>query len=44
MPYVASFDRQTKRHAATAGPDIMEIRYVVDVLLKMLTPRAPALA
>jgi ubiquinone/menaquinone biosynthesis C-methylase UbiE len=37
--YGASFDRQTEKHAATAGLEIAESLYVVDDLLKLLTLR-----
>lgn len=40
--YGASFDRQTEQHAAMAGFEIKESRYVVDDLLKLLTLRAAA--
>jgi hypothetical protein len=40
--YGASFDRQTEKHAAAVRLDILESRYVVDDLLKLLTLRAPA--
>ena len=40
--YGASFDRQTERHAIAVGLEVIESRYVVDDLLKMLTLRAPA--
>jgi ubiquinone/menaquinone biosynthesis C-methylase UbiE len=39
--YGASFDRQTEKHVIAAGLEIVENRYVVDDLLKMLTLRAP---
>jgi ubiquinone/menaquinone biosynthesis C-methylase UbiE len=38
--YGASFDRQTERHVPAAGLELVESRYVVDDLLKMLTLRA----
>ena len=38
--YGASFDRQTERHALAAGLEIVESRYVVDDLVKLLTLRA----
>jgi ubiquinone/menaquinone biosynthesis C-methylase UbiE len=40
--YGASFDRQTEKHVPAAGLEIIENRYVVDDLLKLLTLRAPA--
>jgi ubiquinone/menaquinone biosynthesis C-methylase UbiE len=40
--YGASFDRQTEKHAVAVGLDILESRYVVDDLLKLLTLRTPA--
>jgi ubiquinone/menaquinone biosynthesis C-methylase UbiE len=39
--YGASFDRETERHAITVGLEIVESRYVVDDLLKLLTLRSP---
>lgn len=38
--YGASFDRQTEKHVPAAGLELVESRYVVDDLLKMLTLRA----
>jgi hypothetical protein len=38
--YGASFDRQTERHVPAAGLEILESRYVVDDLVKLLTLRA----
>jgi len=38
--YGASFDRQTERHVPAAGLEIVESRYVVDDLVKLLTLRA----
>ena len=38
--YGASFDRQTERHVPAAGLEIVESRFVLDDLLKMLTLRA----
>ena len=35
--YGARFDRQTERHAAAAGLTLVERRFVVDDLVKMLT-------
>jgi ubiquinone/menaquinone biosynthesis C-methylase UbiE len=37
--YGASFDRQTETHIPEAGLDLVESRYVVDDLLKLLTAR-----
>lgn len=37
--YGASFDRQTETHVPSAGLELVESRYVVDDLLKMLTLR-----
>ena len=37
--YGARFDRQTERHAAAAGLELVERRFVVDDLIKMLTLR-----
>jgi ubiquinone/menaquinone biosynthesis C-methylase UbiE len=37
--YGASFDRHTERYVAEAGLELVESRYVVDDLLKMLTLR-----
>jgi ubiquinone/menaquinone biosynthesis C-methylase UbiE len=39
--YGASFDRQTERHVPAAGLELLESRYVVDDLLKLLTVRVP---
>ena len=39
--YGASFDRQTERHVPEAGLELVESRYVVDDLLKLLTVRVP---
>ncbi len=38
--YGASFDRQTERHVPAAGLEIVESRYVVDDLVKLLALRA----
>jgi SAM-dependent methyltransferase len=38
--YGASFDRQIERHVLAAGLEIVESRYVVDDLVKLLTLRA----
>jgi ubiquinone/menaquinone biosynthesis C-methylase UbiE len=40
--YGASFDRQTERRAPEAGLEIVDSRYVVGDLVKMLTLRVPA--
>lgn len=37
--YGASFDRDTERHVPAAGLELVESRYVVDDLLKLLTVR-----
>ena len=37
--YGASFDRQTEKHVPAAGIELVESRYVVDDLLKLLTLR-----
>jgi ubiquinone/menaquinone biosynthesis C-methylase UbiE len=39
--YGASFDRHTERHVPAAGLELLESRYVVDDLLKLLTVRVP---
>jgi ubiquinone/menaquinone biosynthesis C-methylase UbiE len=39
--YGASFDRQTERHIPEAGLELVESRYVVDDLVKLLTARVP---
>jgi hypothetical protein len=38
--YGASFDRQTELHVLAAGLEIVESRYVVDDLVKLLTLHA----
>lgn len=38
--YGASFDRQTERHVPEAGLELVESRYVVDDLVKLITVRA----
>ena len=38
--YGASFDRQTERHVPQAGLQLVESRYVMDDLLKLITARA----
>jgi ubiquinone/menaquinone biosynthesis C-methylase UbiE len=40
--YGVGFDRETEKHAADAGLAIIDSRYVVDDLLKMVTLRATA--
>ena len=42
--YGASFDRNTERHVPEAGLELVESRYVVDDLVKMITVRAPGAA
>jgi ubiquinone/menaquinone biosynthesis C-methylase UbiE len=39
--YGASFDRHTEKHVPEAGLELVESRYVVDDLLKLITVRAP---
>ena len=39
--YGASFDRHTEQHVPAAGLELVESRYVVEDLLKMLTLRVP---
>ena len=39
--YGASFDRDTERHLPEAGLELLESRYVVDDLVKLLTARVP---
>jgi ubiquinone/menaquinone biosynthesis C-methylase UbiE len=39
--YGASFDRDTERHIPSAGLELLESRYVVNDLLKLLTVRVP---
>jgi hypothetical protein len=38
--YGASFDRNTERHIPASGLELVESRYVVDDLVKLLTLRA----
>ena len=38
--YGASFDRQTEKYVPAAGLELIESRYVVDDLVKMLTLRS----
>lgn len=40
--YGASFDRETENHVPEAGLEIVESRFVVDDLLKLITVRTPA--
>ena len=40
--YGASFDRQTEKHVPEAGLELVESRFVVDDLLKILTVRVAA--
>jgi ubiquinone/menaquinone biosynthesis C-methylase UbiE len=40
--YGASYDRHTEQHVPAAGLELVESRYVVDDLVKMLTLRVPA--
>lgn len=39
--YGAGFDRHTEQHVPAAGLELIESRYVVDDLLKLLTVRVP---
>jgi demethylmenaquinone methyltransferase/2-methoxy-6-polyprenyl-1,4-benzoquinol methylase len=39
--YGAGFDRQTEKHVPAAGLELVESRYVVDDLVKLLTLRSP---
>lgn len=39
--YGASFDRRTEQHVPEAGLSVVESRYVVDDLLKLITARVP---
>lgn len=39
--YGASFDRHTEQHVPAAGLELVESRYVVDDLLKLVTVRVP---
>jgi hypothetical protein len=36
------FDRHTERHVPEAGLELVESRYVVDDLLKLITVRSPS--
>ena len=40
--YGASFDRQTETHIPEAGLELVDSRYVVDDLVKLLTARQPS--
>ncbi len=40
--YGASFDRQTEKHVPAAGLQLVESRFVVDDLMKLLTLRIPS--
>lgn len=42
--YGAGFDRHTEQHIPAAGLELVDSRYVVDDLLKLLTARVPAKA
>lgn len=42
--YGASFDRDTERHVPAAGLELIEARFVVDDLIKLIVARVPALA
>jgi ubiquinone/menaquinone biosynthesis C-methylase UbiE len=42
--YGASFDRNTEAHVPQAGLELVEVRYVVDDLIKLISARVPALA
>jgi hypothetical protein len=37
--YGASFDRETEKHLPGAGLELVEARYVVDDLVKLITAR-----
>jgi len=39
--YGASYDRHTEQHVPTAGLELVESRFVVDDLLKLITARVP---
>ena len=39
--YGASFDRHTEKRVPEAGLELVESRYVVDDLLKLITVRSP---
>jgi len=41
--YGASFDRDTQSHVAEAGLELVEARFVVDDLIKLIAARVPAL-
>jgi ubiquinone/menaquinone biosynthesis C-methylase UbiE len=40
--YGASFDRETEKHIPTSGLELVESRYVVDDLVKLISARVPA--
>lgn len=42
--YGASFDRDTEAHVPQAGLELIEARFVVDDLIRLISARAPALA
>jgi ubiquinone/menaquinone biosynthesis C-methylase UbiE len=42
--YGASFDRHTERYLPEAGLELIEARFVVDDLIKLISARVPALA
>jgi len=42
--YGASFDRRTEAHVREAGLELIEARFVVDDLIKLISARVPALA
>ncbi len=41
--YGASFDRRTEQHVPEAGLSVVESRYVVDDLLKLITLASPTM-
>ena len=42
--YGASFDRRTESHVLEAGLELVEVRFVVEDLIKLIAARVPALA
>ncbi|MFL5266770.1 MAG: hypothetical protein ACJ8AH_09270 [Stellaceae bacterium] len=40
--YGASFDRETEEHIPASGLELVESRYVVDDLVKLISARVPA--
>jgi ubiquinone/menaquinone biosynthesis C-methylase UbiE len=42
--YGASFDRNTEAHLPAAGLDLIDARYVVDDLIRLISARVPSLA